>query len=158
MAVGRVIKFDEARGYGFIAPTGGGEDIFLHVNDLLVPESVVRPGVTVEFQVEEGGRGLKAFGIRLADSDAGTASAPSASAPSAAPAVSAPPAAAAASAASADPVGGDDSLCDVLTVNELTAELTEALLPAVPSLTAEQILAIRGCVVEFARNHGWTEG
>ena len=155
MAVGRVIKFDEARGYGFIAPTGGGEDIFLHVNDLLVPESTVRPGVTVEFQVEEGGRGLKAFGIRLADSDAGTASAPAAA--SVASVVSAPSAGSAASASATESVG-DDSLCDVLTVNELTTELTEALLPAVPSLTAEQILAIRRCVVTFARNHGWTEG
>ena len=28
MLTGKVIRFDEVRGYGFIAPDGGGEDVF----------------------------------------------------------------------------------------------------------------------------------
>ncbi|MGN5381393.1 cold-shock protein [Streptomyces lasalocidi] len=54
------------RGYGFIAPEQGGEDVFLHVNDLLIPESSVRSGLSVEFEIENGGRGLKASSVRFA--------------------------------------------------------------------------------------------
>ncbi|WP_143665283.1 cold-shock protein, partial [Streptomyces cacaoi] len=65
MAAGRVVRFDGARGYGFIAPEHGGEDVFLHANDLLVPESLVHAGVAVEFEIEDGDRGLKASSVRL---------------------------------------------------------------------------------------------
>lgn len=65
MVAGRVVRFDGTRGYGFIAPEDGGEDVFLHVNDLLIPEESVRSGLVVEFEVESGERGLKASGIRL---------------------------------------------------------------------------------------------
>jgi CspA family cold shock protein len=71
MTVGKVVKFDQVRGFGFIAPAGGGEDVFLHVNDLLMLESEVRPGITVEFDVDEGDRGLKGSNIRLAEGAAG---------------------------------------------------------------------------------------
>lgn len=60
MVAGRVVRFDGSRGYGFVAPEGGGEDVFLHVNDLLIPEEYVRPGLVVEFDVENGERGPKA--------------------------------------------------------------------------------------------------
>jgi cold shock protein len=39
--------------------------VFLHVNDLLIPESLVRPGITVMFDVDEGDHGLKASNIQL---------------------------------------------------------------------------------------------
>ncbi|MYS46117.1 cold shock domain-containing protein, partial [Streptomyces sp. SID5998] len=65
MVTGKVVRFDSARGYGFIAPDHGGEDVFLHVNDMLIPESYVRSGVVVEFEIEEGDRGPKASSVRL---------------------------------------------------------------------------------------------
>ena len=34
MLTGKVIRFDDVRGYGFIAPDGGGEDVFVHANVL----------------------------------------------------------------------------------------------------------------------------
>jgi len=34
MATGRIIRFDEIKGYGFISPSDGGEDIFVHANEL----------------------------------------------------------------------------------------------------------------------------
>jgi CspA family cold shock protein len=135
VVAGRVVRFDGVRGYGFIAPDHGGEDVFLHVNDLLIPESAVRPGIAVEFEIEDGGRGLKASSVRLAQGEA----------------VSSP----VADARSAD---GDEPMCDLLSVAEYTRDMTELLLRAAPSLTGEQILRIRGEMLKFAKSHGWTEG
>ncbi|GHF05556.1 DNA-binding protein [Amycolatopsis deserti] len=65
MVRGKVVRFDEMRGYGFVAPEGGGEDVFMHVNDLDVDKHLITPGVVVEFTVEDGERGLKASDVRL---------------------------------------------------------------------------------------------
>ncbi|MEU2065241.1 cold shock domain-containing protein [Streptomyces sp. NPDC013455] len=138
MVAGRVVRFDSARGYGFISPAHGGEDVFLHVNDLLIPEAYLRSGLQVEFEIEEGERGLKASSVRLAEG---------------------------AERRVAEPVpgggvgltGDGEPLCDVLSQEELTREMTELLLAAAPSLTGEQILAIRRRVVDFGKRHGWVE-
>ncbi|OXM66582.1 MULTISPECIES: cold-shock protein [Amycolatopsis] len=65
MVRGKVVRFDEMRGYGFVTPEGGGEDVFMHVNDLDVDKRLITPGVVVEFTVEDGERGLKASDVRL---------------------------------------------------------------------------------------------
>nr|WP_269328670.1 cold shock domain-containing protein [Kineosporia babensis] len=59
------MRFDEIRGYGFIAPDSGGEDVFLHANALLAEKHQYHPGVPVEFDVIEGERGLKATAVRV---------------------------------------------------------------------------------------------
>jgi CspA family cold shock protein len=64
VATGRVLRFDDVRGFGFIAPDSGSEDVFVHANDLSEDKSVFKPGTTVEFQIEEGDRGLKAVDVR----------------------------------------------------------------------------------------------
>ncbi|WP_308248314.1 cold-shock protein [Nocardia nova] len=51
------MRFDEVKGYGFITPDDGGEDIFVHVNDLRIDKLLVKSGLCVEFEVEEGDRG-----------------------------------------------------------------------------------------------------
>lgn len=138
VVAGRVVRFDGVRGYGFIAPDHGGEDVFLHVNDLLIPEAAVRSGLAVEFDIEEGGRGLKASNVRLApgtEPDPFVAAAPR-----------------------SVPMDGDEPMCDLLSVEEASRELTELLLRAAPSLTGEQILRVRGELLKFAKSHGWTEG
>ncbi|MEB8342530.1 cold-shock protein [Streptomyces endophyticus] len=132
MVAGRVVRFDGARGYGFIAPDDGGEDVFLHVNDLLIPESYIRTGLKVSFDIEEGDRGPKASSVQLAEG----ASAPTPGRHAA---------------------EGDDVLCDVLRVDEFTNEVTELLLRSAPSLTGEQILAIRRELVQSGRKHGWVD-
>ncbi|WP_437051311.1 cold-shock protein [Streptomyces sp. enrichment culture] len=135
MVVGRVVRFDGIRGYGFIAPEHGGEDVFLHVNDLVVPESVIRPGVVVEFEVEEGDRGPKASTVGLAKGAVAT------------PAPAAPR-------RTAD---GEEPECDILTAREYGAELTELLLQAVPGLTGAQILEVRKEMLRLGRTHGWID-
>ena len=64
MRTGRILRFDDLRGYGFIVPDGGGEDVFVHANELLDDKSTFTPGTVVEFEVTEGERGLKAFAVR----------------------------------------------------------------------------------------------
>ncbi|MCL3997159.1 MULTISPECIES: cold-shock protein [Streptomyces] len=140
MVAGRVVRFDSSRGYGFIAPEGGGEDVFLHVNDLLIPEEYVRPGLVVEFDVEDGERGPKASDIRLAEGvEPGAPRRPGAASRPALPDESGQP------------------MCDVLSAAEYRREVTELLLNASPSLTAEQILGIRAALVKFSESHGWVE-
>ncbi|MET9497616.1 cold shock domain-containing protein [Streptomyces sp. NPDC006552] len=132
MVAGRVVRFDGARGYGFIAPDDGGEDVFLHVNDLLIPESYLRTGLKVAFEIEEGDRGPKASSVQLAEG--ATVPAPGRVA-----------------------ADGDDVMCDVLRVDEFTNEVTELLLRAAPSLTGDQILAVRRELVQSGRKHGWVD-
>ena len=166
MASGRVVRFDSMRGYGFIAPDGGGEDIFLHVNDLLIPEEQLRPGLAVEFEVEDGGRGLKASNIKLARA----AEAPAVSAAGRAAVVAAPARAAEATPATPGPSSsegkgteaartavGEYPMCDVLTSQDYTRDITELLLKAGPSLTADQILQLRHELLKFSESHGWIE-
>lgn len=150
MAAGRVVRFDGARGYGFIAPEHGGEDVFLHANDLLVPESLVHAGVAVEFEIEDGDRGLKASSVRLSKA-AEFASAPARGAVA--------PAGLSSSVPSPSPrtEDGEDPLCDVLSVAEYTRSVTELLLATAPELTGKQVLDIRRQLVQFGRSHGWAE-
>jgi cold shock CspA family protein len=138
VVAGRVLRFDGVRGYGFIAPAHGGEDVFLHVNDLMIPESRLRPGLQVEFDIEEGDRGLKASSVRLAE---GAARKHVDLAPTGA----------------TDPGTDGEPLCDVLSHEDFSREITELLLSAAPSLTGEQILLIRRRVEDFGRAHGWVE-
>jgi cold shock protein len=137
VVTGKVVRFDVVRGYGFVSPTHGGDDVFLHVNDLAVDKSLIRPGVMVEFEIEDGDRGLKAADVRLVEG----AAAPVGFTP----------------AQSFARVGVEDGLCDVLSVKEFTEEVTETLLTTAPGLTAEQILRIRERLTKLASNHGWVE-
>ncbi|WP_233617379.1 cold-shock protein [Actinomadura sp. WAC 06369] len=133
---GTIFSFDNVRGYGFIVPDGGGEDVFVHANDLLDDKSLFTPGTAVEFEVAQGERGPKAFAVRALDEPA---------------APERPPARRAAE--SFD----DDVLCDVLSSRELGHEITDVLLAKVPELTGGQIVKIRESLLAVAQKHGWTE-
>lgn len=139
MVAGRVIRFDSSRGYGFIAPDQGGEDVFLHVNDILIPESYLRSGTAVEFEIESGDRGPKASSVQLARNVDGTPVTPPK------PTVT-------------RQALSDDGVCDVLGHDEYIGDVTEVLLEAVPSLTGSQITQIRAAMLHFAKRHGWVEG
>ncbi|HEY6794047.1 MAG TPA: cold shock domain-containing protein [Kineosporiaceae bacterium] len=70
---GEVIRFDPVKGYGFISPRSGGEDVFLHANDLLDEKYLIKPGATVEFVIEVGERGPKASSVHLVSPSPATA-------------------------------------------------------------------------------------
>ena len=140
---GKVLRFDEIRGYGFIAPEDGGDDVFMHANDFRDDETLFRPGALVEFELEDGDRGPKASNIRVVERPAGGQSGP----PSNAEQGRRPQQAG----------DQDDGLCDVLTSREFRYEVTDVLIESAPTLTAAQIGAVRERLAGFAKSHGWVE-
>ncbi len=65
MARGNVKWFSEEKGYGFIAPEEGGEDVFVHRSNIrgLSFGEGLQDGEQVEFDVEEGDKGLSAVNV-----------------------------------------------------------------------------------------------
>jgi CspA family cold shock protein len=63
---GTVKWFSAERGYGFIAPNGGGKDVFVHVS-ALERSGIDRlcEGQTVVVDVVEGRKGSEASRVRL---------------------------------------------------------------------------------------------
>ncbi|WP_369371426.1 cold-shock protein [Promicromonospora sp. Populi] len=145
MVQGKVIRFDEVRGYGFVAPDTGGDDVFIHVNDLEFDKRHLAVGAVVDFEVEDGDRGLKASTVTLV----AAAPVPAMAASAAGTGLPAAPAFLSLPDAGSRPDGEGPS------ERELAVEVTEVLLAAVPTLTAEQVLATRGAFVAVARSHGW---
>lgn len=124
---GRIVRFDGVRGYGFITPDIGGEDVFLHVNDLEIEKNRAVRGAQVSFEIDEGNRGKFAREVRLSN-------------------VSAP--------VDDDPSVAGDEYFDVLSPEEFRQTITEKLLHITPALNAQQILAVRSSFEEVARKHG----
>lgn len=166
---GKVVRFDDMRGYGFIAPDKGGEDVFVHANVLGEDKYVFCPGLPVEFEVTEGDRGLKAYSVRILMDHLQTpvAAAPAATRVAPAPAaipvprppatVTPAPAAALAGHVSADLPDDSEELCDVLTASAFGQELTELFLDSAPTLTAAQIKQVRDKLIELGKRYGWVE-
>ncbi len=75
LMTGKILRFDEVRGYGFIAPDEGrDEDVFMHANDLLEEKYLYQSGRRVEYFLESGDKGPKAGEIRLVRQAAAPAS------------------------------------------------------------------------------------
>ena len=63
---GAVKWFEPEKGYGFIAPDGGGKDVFIHITALRRSGvSALGPGQRVRVEVVDGKKGLEADRITL---------------------------------------------------------------------------------------------
>lgn len=62
MKTGTVKFYNEAKGFGFITPTEGGADVFVHATGL---QGEVREGDTVSFTVTEGKKGPNAIDVKV---------------------------------------------------------------------------------------------
>jgi cold shock protein len=63
MATGTVKFFNNSKGFGFIKPDDGGEDVFVHVTGLL--DEDLRENDKVSYEVERGKKGLNAVKVKL---------------------------------------------------------------------------------------------
>ncbi len=62
MAQGQVKWFDPQKGYGFIEPQDGGQDLFVHHSE--VHSESLNEGQRVEYEVGEGKKGPCAVNVR----------------------------------------------------------------------------------------------
>ncbi len=64
-ATGTVKWFNEAKGFGFITPEGGGEDLFAHFREIQGSGfKTLKEGQKVEFVAARGQKGMQATQIR----------------------------------------------------------------------------------------------
>lgn len=63
---GTVKWFNEGKGFGFIAPDGGGKDLFAHFKEIQGGGSfkTLTENQRVEFEVTQGAKGPQASNIR----------------------------------------------------------------------------------------------
>lgn len=67
MVTGVVKWFNNAKGYGFVTPDDGQQDIFVHFSAIeMEGYRTLKEGQRVQFEVEEGPKGLHALKLQNA--------------------------------------------------------------------------------------------
>ncbi|MBS0347640.1 MAG: cold-shock protein [Proteobacteria bacterium] len=68
MATGTVKWFNDAKGFGFITPEGGGDDLFAHFSAIQSKGfKTLAEGQRVVFDIVSGPKGQQAANIRAAE-------------------------------------------------------------------------------------------
>ena len=66
MATGTVKWFNDAKGFGFITPSDGSKDVFVHFSAIQGDGfKTLAEGANVEFEVEQGPKGPQAQNVRV---------------------------------------------------------------------------------------------
>jgi len=67
MATGTVKWFNEAKGYGFITPSDGSKDVFVHYSAIASEGfKTLREGQAVTYEVQDSPKGPAAVNVRPA--------------------------------------------------------------------------------------------
>jgi cold shock CspA family protein len=141
MSTGTVVRYDRTRGYGFITPDEGGEDVFLHAKTLEGGDEGIFSGTRVRFDVIADGRGLKAVGVQVLRDGRR-------------PATSSAGAALPGNRSTAD---SQDDTCEVLSEADFVRNVTEVVIASAPTVTGAQIVAIRNGLLRLARSNRWVD-
>ncbi|HSW15205.1 MAG TPA: cold-shock protein [Solimonas sp.] len=65
VSTGTVKWFNESKGFGFITPDGGGEDLFAHFREIQgTGFKTLKEGQKVQYEVRRGPKGLQAAAIK----------------------------------------------------------------------------------------------
>lgn len=76
MTSGKVKWFNDAKGFGFIEPEGGGSDVFAHFSAIQMEGfRTLKQGAHVVFEVVQGPKGMLAQNIRAAAAPASSSNA-----------------------------------------------------------------------------------
>jgi CspA family cold shock protein len=71
MPVGRVKWFNDAKGFGFIEPEGGGGDVFAHFSSIQMDGfRTLKQGARVSYELVHGPKGEQAQNIQTVAQDA----------------------------------------------------------------------------------------
>lgn len=66
MQTGTVKRFNKIKGYGFIAPDNGGDEVFVHFSQIqLAGYKELKEGQRISYELEKGERGEYATKVTL---------------------------------------------------------------------------------------------